>query len=86
MWNPVSIHFPFSKSEHMICGGERGKSSALLQNSDINSFIDYYGYMRSSIICLEKFNGALNFTILQLKFILNSLQNSSITISATKNI
>lgn len=42
--------------------------------------------MGSSIICLEKFNGALNFTILQLKFILNSLQNSSITISATKNI
>lgn len=42
--------------------------------------------MRSSIICLEKFNGALNFTILQLKFILNSLQNSSIMISAAKNI
>lgn len=42
--------------------------------------------MRYSIICLEKVNGALNYAILQLNFILNALQNYSIVISTAKNI
>ena len=37
MWNSLPIHLLFSKSEHMIHRGEGGKSSALLQNSDVNS-------------------------------------------------
>lgn len=41
--------------------------------------------MKYSIICLKKISGTLKFSFLQLKLILNSLQNYSMMISTAKN-
>lgn len=49
-------------------------------------FLNHYcDYMKYSIICLKKFSGKLKFSVLQLKLILNSLQNYSMMISTAQN-